>query len=298
MESHAIASIELSKGTLRYAEAAHQAGGVRPLRLGSCDFDFDVAHALLHAADPAQLDVVGQAVSDVFAGSEAERLHLVIHPPNAYAFVTVVPADLPEADRAARFQQEAALVAGTASGAPLHVTTSAIHAETHLDMEPVQVLAVPDDLHARFRTVAEAVPQAEAQWMLSTQAAARVVAAEATAAAAMSLVVGAYPTHTEVGVLQDGHWYYSHYVDSADPTDAVYNTVALLERLEIPRSIVAQVAVYGIDLDLEDVALFETVFDTPPRPLQPFGVLGLDRSTVQEADLGAGAYAPCIGAVL
>ena len=144
MEHQAFASIDLSWATLRYAEAMHTPDGIRPLRLGSCDFDFDITRELLHDEAPQHLGVVTQALADVFSGSTVHPLRVVVHPPNAHAFVTVVPADLAEAERAVRFQQEAALVAGTGSDAPPHVTVSTIHADTHLDVEPVQVLAVPE----------------------------------------------------------------------------------------------------------------------------------------------------------
>ena len=305
MEHQAFASIDLSWATLRYAEAMHRPDGVQPLRLGSCDFDFDITNALLHDENRQHLDVVTQALADVFAGSAAEPLRVVVHPPSAHAFVTVVPTDLAAAERTQRFQQEAALIAGTSSEAPLHVTASTIFADTHLDVEPVQVLAVPDGWHTRFEAIVDRLPQSEVEWMLSTQAAARVMARttdedapSGSSEPSIGLVMGVYPEYTEFGLLRNGHWYYSHYVDAEEPLDAAYNAVALLDRLEIPRSAVTQIGLYGIGMSASAFAPLETVFDVAPEPIQPFGVLGIDPSAVQESGFGAGAYVPCIGAVL
>ena len=230
---------------------------------------------------------------------------MVVHPPNAHAFVTVVPADLAEAERAVRFQQEAALVAGTGSDAPPHVTVSTIHADTHLDVEPVQVLAVPEAWNKRLETIVAGLPNADVEWMLSTQAAARVMAhtmgrgaPDDASELSIELVVGVYPEYTEFGLLRNGHWYYSHYVDAEEPMDAAYNAMALLDRFEIPRSAVTQVGLYGIGVSASAFAPFETVFGIAPVSIPPFEALGLDPSAVQESGFGAGAYVPCVGAVL
>lgn len=304
MESQAFASIDLSWDTLRYAEAAHEAGGVRPLRLGNCDFDFDVGRELLHEEPPTRLNVVAEALNDVFAGARSTQLRVVVHPPSAHAFVTVVPADLPAPERKARFRQEAGLLAGPESADALHVTAAPIHADTHLDVEPVHVLAVPHDRHARFEQVTAALPHADVQWMLSTQAAARVMthgaaaAPASTAEPAFGLVVGVYPGYTEYGLVRNGHWYYSHYAEAEEPVDAAYFATALFAQLDIPRTAVTAIGLYGLGANAEAFAPFETVFDVAPQPLDPFAVLGLDEAATQNAAFGAGAYAPCIGATL
>lgn len=302
MESETFASIDLAWATLRYAEVEHRNGTLHPLRLGSCDFDFNVAHDLLHAAAPDHLDVVAEALTDVFHGAASRQLRVVVHPPDAYAFVTVVPAGLSASDRTRRFQQEAALLAGTEDPATLHVTAEAVHAETHLDVEPVQVLAVSDALHARFGQLLEALPQTEVQWMLSTQAAGRVIAhgdesLHGTGETAFTMAVGVYPDYIEYALLRNGGWYYSHYVDAEDPVDAAYFATALLDRLEIPPAAITRIGLYGIGADATAFAPFETVFEVAPASVDPFGVLGL-KQNVAQGDFGAGAYVPCVGAAL
>lgn len=302
MESQAVASIDLARSALRYAEAEHHAEDVRPLQLGSFDFDFDATKALFHDEPAGALDAVAQALADVFGTSAARELRFVVHPPDAYAFVTVIPSDLSEPNRAERFQQEAALVAGTPSDEPPHVTASAIHADTHLDVEPVQVLAVSNALHARLATITDRLPHPDIRWMLSTEAAARVLrqthsATPSSAEMTIDLVAGMYPEHTEFGLLRNGQWYYSHYTNTETPDDAVYNAVALLDRLGIPRSAVKHAGLYGLDVPSDVLTALETVFDVTPEPLRPFDALGLD-TAAQRAGAEAGAYAPCIGAVL
>lgn len=306
MEHQTFASIDLAWATLRYAEAAHTPDGIRPLRLGSCDFDFDITRDLLHDEDPQHLDTVQQALADVFAGSSAQRLRIVVHPPDAHSFVTAVPADLAATERFERFQQEAALVAGASPDAPLHVTTHTIHADTPADVEPVQVLAVPDTWHTRLETIVAHLPQAEVEWMLSTHAAVRVMARTARddelvpseSGLSIGLVIGVYPEYTELGLLRNGSWYFSHYVDVEEPVDAAYNATVLLDRLEIPRTAITQIGLYGIGASVSAFAPFETVFDVPPKPILPFEALGLDPDAVQESGFGIGTYVPCIGAVV
>jgi hypothetical protein len=303
MESQVFSSIDLSWASLRYAEVEHQAGDVRPLRLGSCDFDFNVTRELLHAEAPTHLDVVAEALRDVFAGSKAEQLRIVVHPPEAYSFVTAIPSEWSPPERSERFQQEAALLADTQSEAGLHVTASVVHAaDTHLDVEPVHVLAVPRDRHARLETVVRRLPHGEGQWMLSTHAAARVMMRTAPpplpSETSIGLVVGIYPDYTEYGLLRNGRWYFSHYTEAEEPADATYFATALLDQLGVPRSAVTRIGLYGIGANVNSFAPFETVFGVMPELIDPFGVLGLDSTALQGTDFGAGAYVPCIGAAL
>lgn len=302
MEPQAFSSIDISWASLRYAEVEHRADDVRPLRLGSCDFDFDVTRELLHDDAPRHLDVVANALRDVFAGSNAEQLRIVVHPPEAYSFVTAIPAGWSSLERAERFQQEAMLLAGADSEAALHVTSSNVHADTHLDVEPVHVLAVPQDRHARFETILQHLPHAGGHWMLSTHAAARVMMrtmpppppSEIT----IGLVVGIYPDYTEYGLLRNGRWYFSHYAEAEEPVDATYFATALLDQLAVPRSAVARIGLYGIGANVNAFAPFETVFGILPELIDPFDVLGLDPTALQGTDFGAGAYVPCVGAAL
>lgn len=301
MKTQAFASIDLAEKTLRYAEVEHRSDDVHPLRLGSCDFEFDVAHAMLGAEASLHLDVVTEALADVWDGATAAPLRVVVHPPDAYAFVTVVPATLSADERALRFRQEAALLVGPEPDAPPHVTTFPVGAETHLDIEPVQVVAVPDAVRARFEQMLDALVQTRVQFVLSTQAAARVMARNAAASAApaasFELAVGVYPSHIEYALLHDGGWYYSHYVEAEDPVDAAYFAAVLLDRLEIPRAAVGQVGFYGLGADEAALAPFETVFEVSPAFLDPFGILNIDREAVH-SDFGAGAYVPCVGGAL
>jgi len=302
MQPQAFASIDLSWATLRYAEVEHRASGVRPLRLGSCDFDFDVTHELLRTEAPTHLDVVADALSDVFAGAASRELRVVVHPPDAYSFVTVVSKETPAEERSERFQQEASLLAGTEPGEGLYLTASAVHADTHLDVEPVHVLAVPDDRHARIETVLASMPHTDVRWILSTQAAARVVTHALPPGAenenAITLVVGVYPDFTEYGLLRNGRWYFSHYADAEEPVDAAYFATALLDQLDISRSAVARIGLYGIGANAEAFSPFETIFGVAPEPIDPFGVLGLDHAALQGTDFGMGVYVPCVGAAL
>jgi len=80
MDVRARAGIDIYGTVLRYAEVEQRGPRYQLLRLGSCDFDFDIAEAMLQASSPEHIEALTDALNDVFEGSIAARLHVTLHP--------------------------------------------------------------------------------------------------------------------------------------------------------------------------------------------------------------------------
>lgn len=209
-EARARASVAAHGTTLRYAEVEQYGARYRLLRLGSCDFDFDVARALLHAPEAAEAEAavqakaaqhaetVAEALRDVFAGATAAVVSFVLHSPDCTSFCTPLLPDEGEAERRQRLRREAALLMHTGDdgargdddldGNDLHVAADALSASSPSgDREPerwaqegepeawTSVLAMPQRTRDHLDQTLQVLPDAHPRVALSTRSAARIM---------------------------------------------------------------------------------------------------------------------------
>src|SRR5690606_14335340 len=126
MDAQARAGIEFSDTVLRYAEVEQYGSRFRLLRLGTCDFDFRLVDDLLHRHHPDALEVVREALQDVFSGSIATSLHAALHPSLTTSFFTSIPAGLSTEERRRRLANEAMLLTGAERPETLNVSATEV----------------------------------------------------------------------------------------------------------------------------------------------------------------------------
>lgn len=305
MDAHARAGIDVYGSVLRYAEVEQYGSRYRLLRLGICDFDFDVVTDVLLSDDPQNVSTVSDALEDIFSGSIAGSLHVTLHPPACYSFFSPLPAESDSADRKVRLQQEAALLAGTEQ--PLHITADAVRSQDvigdggHVDW--VHVLAVEDRIHERVRAIIEKLPQPRRRLMVGMHGAATTIARlraarpEAGKRAPYSIAIGWYPDHVEYTLSHDQQWHFSNYTDTLEPVDVTYFAVSLLQRFSLTPTDVDRLYIYGNDADLSLFSDLESVAGFEVRRLNPFSFLDLDSGSLSD-DFDAEAYVGCVGVTL
>lgn len=306
MNIQAAAGIDINGTGLRYAEVQRRPDGHRLLRLGSCDFDFDVAHEMLHAETPENLEVVAEALQDVFRGAVSRTLRVSFHPPDVYAFTTALPNDLPASARQQRLNQETALLVGAETSDGLYISSQALQAEALPeadDLDWMRVLALPDAVQERFERVLAPLPHTDHHWMLSTEGSAGVAqwmeqqAPENRTYAPFTLLIGWYGAYAEYALLHYSDWYFGHHAAMGSANDCAYFSAALLDQLGIQQSEVGRIFLYGKDIDLGAFAPLQAVFGVAPDVLDPLAIVGVDPHRL-EGDFSPEVYAPCIGAAL
>lgn len=319
------AALHLARDTLYYADLTQRADGPRLRRVGACTFDFDVTAALLapddapeDAPDDALLQRVIERLQAAFDASSAERLLLVVHPADAFAFVAPVPARAAPAARRRALVQQASLLTGIRTPGAMRLTTEPLQAPARRETPPhpggtsgddaagdpeatayTQVLVVPRAVDDRLGRMVQALPFPAHRWALTTHGAGRLAlvleqdyASATLALRPYSLAVGFYPTHTEYGLCHDGRWRYTHHAEAHAPDDRVYFALALLKRLGAPVHLVGRLFAYGPDLGAAALAPFGDVFSVAPEPLDPAAALPAEGAT-----RATPAYAPCLGAL-
>ena len=302
------AAVHIQGPTIRYAEVERDGSDVNLRRCGEEAFEADVTRVLWGDTSPEPLDEIAAAMARIFDDTDASRGGLVLHPLDAYSFLTPLPVGLSAEERDRRVAYQAALVTNTRSPGALHavsksVRTASANGET---VEWVHVLAVPQQVEARMQTLfAEVSGMDTAGRLLSAEAAARLMGrAEEDGTPVTSaddeevyqLAIGRYAGHTEYALTRNGRWHHAHAAQDA-PTaeDQAYYAVGMLNRIGVAPDAIEGLAVYGADADATADEPFELVFGCTPTILDPFGRL----HHIWEPDTAQpGAYVPCIGGAM
>jgi|GEM_PF-469228 len=312
------AGIELAGRTLRYTEvdlgerrsALSGPGGPasppRLLRLGACDFEFDVAEAVLDLAGPPHLETVATAIREIFEGSRAERLGLAVHPWHATSFFAPLPEGMTAAARFEQLRQEAAMLADARVARPVRVHATPIRLEVLPDGRRYHwhhVLRLPESVHARAAHLGAQIAEGVGHTFTDAVGAATTVAARLAPAdegddeaPPFALTLGVYGERLEVGVCSGRTWHFGHWSEAAHRADGAYFGAALLDRLAIDAARVRHLYVYGDADGNEVVAGIEGLLGVEARPLDPLALFKLARS--QEDPAALAAFTPCVGAAL
>ena len=306
MDTQTRAGIDIYGRALRYAEVQRRGDRYRLLRLGVCEFDFDVVEAVLEGV-PGRQEALSEALSDVFEGSTAARLYVALHPPSSYSFFAPLPVEVSDEARKQRLLRDAALLTRSRSPKPLRLTADPVYSETLGDGAAVEwyhVMALDERLHLRFDRILRLLPQTHHRMTLSMHAAANAVehleqadAAQPRTAAPFTFALGWYPTHVELTLCRHGRWYFSHYAGAAHPDDCGYFALALLRRLGLGASGVGRVFLYGGFEPPEAFGGLADLLGIAPEALNPLRLIDLDEQSMVTSDAVA-AYAPCLGVTL
>lgn len=312
------AAIELCGSSMRYAEAEPAPGGARLLRLGACEFAFDVRGALERGHE-TDLATLADAVRDVFRGSRADGLAAVLHPDGLTSWAAPFDAAADDAAVRARLEQEAALFAGSGPHALL----------AHpLFREPdgaggtrawVLALALPELWAARLDRATRGLDRPGARVLLSTQGAATALAAllrsepgdgfgnaseparpgdgfaEDGASEDAALAVGLYDAHAEFALVAGGRTRLTGHARTAEPADAAFAALRLVAGTagaHAPRA----VRLYGTHATPGAFEAFGAAFGVEARALDPLDAVALD--TPRPPGFTGEAFAPALGATL
>lgn len=305
MDVTAQAGIDIYGTVLRYAEVARRGTRYTLRRLGSCEFDFDIVETVLQGSSPDHVETLSDALIDVFEGSLATRLQVVIHPPHCYSFFSPLPVDMPTDNGRQRLLRDATLLTRSSNPESLRLTADPVYTETLAEGNTVEwfhVLALKEALQARFDRIFRLLPHSNHRMTLSMQAIANAVERlerqgpnGAPRKAPFTLALGWYPTHVEYTLCRHSHWYFSHFTDASSPNDSAYFGLALLNRIGLTPADIGHVFVYGEDVS--DFTALEDIFEVDPEHLNPANLIDIDPNSMM-AQFDADAYVPCLSVTL
>lgn len=290
------AGLAFSGSVMRYAEVERSGNDVRLVRLGNCDFEFDAAKELFSVTRSTRLDVIREAVSDVFAGTSAETARAVLPTDILTSFRTVVPSDASEAVRNRQIALEAQTLVGTAADGDLF--PAAGHRSPDDTLIPVFVAHAPKRIAERLRSVGSVFGTVRMDMMPRQGAVHSAVnAIQQVTGALRTLVIGAYPGRTEYQFVADGQRVAEAEYDTGAVSDSVYYSLDMLARSAIDPADVEAVWLHG---DCVDGPLLDAMNETWGVRLHlanPGPAVRLEEGRL-EASFGFEAFMATIGAAV
>ncbi len=304
MEHHTSASIEIRGSGLRYAEVERDGGTRRLVRLGSCNFDFDLEARLSGEAEGDWVETFTTAVRDILAGSAALDLHVALHRPLGTSLFVPIPVDTPKSERLRRLWQD---VAVAFPGEETAFSAELLRSEVLPDGENIRwwhVLAVPAKPAENLERILSRSEVGRRRFCASMSGAAAIVrhivrdeTEETPSAAPYRLAVGRYEAHTEVVLIRNQAWQFGTTLSADSSSDRLYQIYSLLDGMEIPMSQIVQIYAYGSEKDGVLFDGLETCSGATARPLDPLMVVEHQVDGVSPG-VNIDAYAPCVGANL
>lgn len=290
------AGISFSGSVMRYAEIERAGSVTRLLRLGNCDFEFDAASELFSPSRPSRLDVIREALSDVFSGTTADVVRAVIPGDQLVLFQTMVGRDSSPGERNRQIALETRVLVGEdadgdlfpAGGKPdeshAWVPVHVAHAGTHMAERVKQVGTIFGDVSFQMIPRATAVYQA-------------MHALQALAGWETCLVIGAFDGSTEFQLMMDGNRQGDVVYPVTDPADRLYFALEALSAWNVGHHDVARVVLHGDCVDGPLIDAMNDVWGTRAVLANPGPAVRLEEGRL-EASFGFEAFLATVGAAI
>lgn len=195
------------------------------------------------------------------------------------------------------------MLADARHGRPVRVTATPVRREQAPDGRDYHwhhVLHLSDVVHARAHHLAkhirENIPTVFVDACAATSALIDVPAPEDESASELRLLVGIYNGFLEATIARGRSLHFAHVAEIADGADAAYFIAAVIERLSIDPSDLADLQVYGDGKDDDALQVIEGVVGLEARWLNPLAIFGRSSNDLEGQTLSA--YGPVVGATL
>lgn len=252
MSKASIAGIQFCDRVMRYAEVEHDESRFRLVRLGNCEFEFDVAAVAYEGGTEAEYETISDGIADVFAESDASVVRYVI--PSAYTtrFTSVVSREMDIHQRSAQIGFETRMFNGGVEGGD--VFPSHLRAPDETDVDVFAVSHVDRDLTRRLAELAEPLSGLKVEMdpasMASTLAFRHMAHREQLSPGAY-LIVGADDGWVDITLMQNAEPRTQVSIHAPYAEDAAYHALATCSRFGYSSFDVAAVLLHGDREELE-----------------------------------------------
>ena len=277
---------------MRYSEVEQGRSGMKLLRLGSCDFDFDAEHAVV-SGESRKLETISEAVTDVFSGSRSMDFSVVLSPASVISFFSPVSDHVTEADKRRQLEADTIIIGG--QGTALSVVAESVASGGGGGEEAVtwyHVAAVPAQVRRNVSTVLSSFSESRHHFITSMQAAARKESGTPAVAA-----VGLFDAHTEIAMLESSKWLFGATSTVTLPSDVAYAILNLALKSDVNPADLGRVYLYGDPIDEDDLTSIRTVVAAEVTRLDPLSLVR--KGPIEEREgFDPTDYVLCLGAAL
>ncbi len=287
---------------MRYSEVEHYGHRYRLLRLGDCDFEFDVSETLFETGEEKNLEIVNDALAEIFLGTTAIRLRMVVHPLTARVFNSFTEAGTEETVINENVAFESAMMHQQIIGAEGRdvIRGATIIGGDEPRVESLHVSEIRESVRRRFDRIASGIPNIEVESISSSLAVSNVLlelSRKGKRQDEFELSIGLYDTCTEYTLLRDGEGLFTQHREETDPGDVAYFALHVLNLSQKTKSESTGIQVYGTAVSDEILGTLETVFGRKPYVLNPISVVDLNTDQFDE-NFRFESFVACLGAAL
>ncbi len=298
MAATSTAGVEFTGSVMRYSEVERLESTCRLLRLGNCEFEFDVASVVYSGSQPEHIKTVQSALKDVFQGTEATRFRFVLPSQALTRFTSVVPEGADEDAQMEHIAFETRILSSDIdSGDVFPTLMSSLDSEDDLSFS---VSLIESDVTENLRIIGSAFPEIPFEHVPSSDAAFlafRHVAHRYEYPKGTYLLAGAYGRNTDFVLIKDGAPLAHTSIVTPHHSDAAYHSLLLLSRFGLSYSDLKQVFVYGEYAESTLVSSLETAVGEIVTIFNPSAIVDLDENRFED-DFPIQAFVPCMGAAI
>lgn len=290
MAAQASAGIAFSDRALRYAEVQESERGFRLLRLGQCDFDFDLNRSLTDPGAEQERSIIAEALVEALGPSDSRRIRAALHPPLCRSFFSAhtdedpVPAVTFEAGLLGFSNEDGH---GIGADAAAHAGGSELLHVTSIRPVVLENLgAIVADLKAQ-----------DAQAVSALRASAEVVRLGGVnmVDGLCVLAIGYFDNLFELALLDRTGWRFAtHARGLPAPEDSIYHIREALSLLNWSPEEVSRALCFG-SMRVPDAV--EALFPGRVQVMNPLSLLELDPDSL-DPEYAAAEFVPSVGAAL
>ncbi len=285
------AGIAFSDRALRYAEIQQTDKGFRLLRLGQCDFDFDLNRTLTDPGSSAERAAIADAIREALGKSSTRRIRAALHPPLCRSFFSAHEEGNPVP--AVTFEAELLGFASASQSGGI----GADAAGRSEDAELLHVTVMRPPVLENLGTILADLEAEDAQAVSALRASAEVVriGGRRLRGTEHILAIGHSEGLLELSIVNAQGWRFATHVRGLPHVDdAVHQVTGVFKTLEVPLTEVVQVLTFG---SMPVPTTLQTLFQGKTKMLNPLALLDLDRDSL-DPDYSAAEFVPAVGAAL
>lgn len=290
------AGVEFVGNLMRYAEVEYDGSTYRLLRLGNCEFEFDVADVIYQGHALEMVHTIQNALKDVFKDTVASSFRFVL--PSAFLtkFESWLPNQVGQAEMRSQIGFETHLLNGGERGGDIFPGETPTSSFQQLDGYCVQ--HVSQAISTRLKGLCSHLPQLDLQLFPSINAtikSVRKLLEMQSIQGGSAVLLGCYPGNTDFIVLKNGLPVKLASRTTPTESDRVYFAHETLAKLHDSTVGPDAVMVYGHNLTSELIELLTSDFGKRVSVLNPSPLVNLDSSRFEQG-FPIQAFVPCLGA--
>ena len=296
MEAVSTAGVEFVGNLMRYAEVEQRENSYRLLRLGNCEFEFDVSGVVYDGIEPDKLGTVREALIDVFQDTNAAAFKFVLPTSVLTSYVSFASTGAGEDEVRSQIGFETRLLNGGASDGDVFPGINSESAQT--DWNKMSVFHLEGDISARLNELGNLFPTQRKEVVPSPIASAGALHFLDSATHAdpvATLLMGCYRERTDYGLVSANKEKHTESRSTPTDSDRVYFGLETLARHGYDESQIERLLVYGHDVTPQLIAMLDADFGDRVSVFNPGPIVNLEETRLEKG-FPLHAFVPCLGA--